>query len=387
MELPDLAGCVPAAPEQIHWINDAAELDAWLARHEGRPLALDTEFERVRTFYPIPGLVQLGCGSDYCLADPSVAQASDRFREVLEDAGRIKLLYAMSEDLELFRHWLGVQPAGMLDLQIGAAMAGAGFSLGYAKLVERLFGEALDKSASRSDWLSRPLSEAQQRYALDDVRFLEPLYSWVKETLEEKALADAMAEESERFAGELAAQDDPDMHYLRLRGGWALNEDAQRRLRALVIWRENMARQKDRPRSRVVPDSALIAMAEARPDSLPGLSRIPDLSSGIIRRYGERLLEILQTDPASLPPLPARIPGPLTRDQQMLYKRLKKRVVSVAEARDIPIELLAPRRRLEAMIHQAAAGEDPCTGGLFEEQWRRELLEPLRDDIKGILAS
>ena len=136
----------------------------------------------------------------------------------------------------------------------------------------------------------------------------------------------------------------------------------------------------------MVPDTALIALAESRPDSLPGLSRIPDLSSGIIRRYGELLLDILETDPADLPPLPAAIQGPLTRDQQMLYKKLKKRLVSVAEARDIPIELLAPRRRLEAMLHQAAAGEDPCQGGLFEEQWRRELLEPLQEDIRGILV-
>ena len=386
MELPDLAGCVPAAPEQIRWITDARELDAWLEKHAGELLALDTEFERVSTFYPIPGLVQLGFGSDYCLVDPSVAEASEGFRRVLEDPARTKLLYAMSEDLELFRHWLGVQPAGMLDLQIGSAMAGAGFSVGYAKLVERLFGEALDKSASRSDWLSRPLSEAQQRYALDDVRFLEPMYNWVREALEEKGLADAMAEESERFARELAANDDPDMHYLRLRGGWTLDQRGQKLLRALVIWREQTARQKDRPRGRVVPDTALIALAESRPDSLPGLSRIPDLSSGIIRRYGELLLDILETDPGDLPPLPAPIQAPLTRDQQMLYKKLKKRLVSVAEARDIPIELLAPRRRLEAMLHQAAAGEDPCQGGLFEEQWRRELLEPLQEDIRGILV-
>lgn len=386
MELPDLAGCVPAAPEQIRWIEDAGALDAWLEDHQGRPLALDTEFERVSTFYPIPGLVQLGCGADYCLVDPPVAAASHRFRQVLEDPSRLKLLYAMSEDLELFRHWLGVQPAGVVDLQIGAAMAGAGFSMGYARLVEGLFGESLDKSASRSDWLNRPLSEAQQRYALDDVRFLEPLYRWVRETLEEKGLADALREESDRFARELAAQDDPDMHYLRLRGGWALSDERQKLLRSLVIWREQAARRKDRPRSRVVPDAALIALAESRPDSLPGLSRIPDLSPGIIRRYGELLLDMLAADPSGLPALPAVIPGPLTRDQQALYKKLRKRLVAVAEARGIPIELLAPRRRLEAMIQQAAMGEDPCSGGLFEEQWRRELLEPLQDDIRGILT-
>lgn len=98
--------------------------------------------------------------------DPSVAEQSRRFREILADPTTPKLLYAMSEDLELFRQWLNIEPAGVIDLQIGAAMAGAGFSLGYARLVETLFGETLDKSVTRSDWLARPLSDAQQRYAM-----------------------------------------------------------------------------------------------------------------------------------------------------------------------------------------------------------------------------
>lgn len=387
MALPDLAGSVPAAPALIHWITDAHKLDHWLTAHSGQPLALDTEFERVSTFYPIPGLVQLGSGGDYCLVDPSVVENSRQFLICLEDPSRIKLLYAMSEDLELFRHWLGVQPAGVLDLQIGAALAGAGFSVGYAKLVEQLFGEQLDKSASRSDWISRPLSEAQQRYALDDVRFLQPLYQGVMGELESRGLTAALAEECDRFAAELAGQDNPEMHYLRLRGGWALDTDRQKILRELVIWREKLAREKDRPRSRVVPDMALIALAENMPASMPELSRIQDLSPGMVRRYGESLLDLLSVDPQELPELPAKLTPPLTRDQQMLYKRIKKRLVKAAEARDIPIELLAPRRRLEAMIHLAAAGEDPFVGGLFSEQWRRELLNPMREDIKGILAS
>ncbi|MCS5564473.1 MAG: ribonuclease D, partial [Oleiphilaceae bacterium] len=161
---------VPPAPDTINWLREPAELDRWLERVSGERLSLDTEFERVNTFYPIPGLVQLGIDGDYCLVDPEVAAASTRFKEVLEDANTPKLLYAMSEDLELFRHWLGVEIRGVLDLQIGAALAGAGFSLGYAKLVESLFGESLDKSATRSDWLARPLSDAQQRYAVDDIR-------------------------------------------------------------------------------------------------------------------------------------------------------------------------------------------------------------------------
>ncbi len=114
---------VPPAPASIHWVREPQALDQWLERSPGKPLSLDTEFERVNTFYPIPGLVQLGLGGEFCLVDPSVAEKSRRFREILADPGTPKLLYAMSEDLELFRQWLNIEPAGVIDLQIGAAMA------------------------------------------------------------------------------------------------------------------------------------------------------------------------------------------------------------------------------------------------------------------------
>ena len=146
------AASVPAAPDTVTWIREPDDLDRWLAEGQGEPLALDTEFERVNTFFPIPGLVQLGMGQRFCLVDPSVAEASEGFRNALTDPDTPKLLYAMSEDLELFRHWLQLEPEGILDLQIGAALAGAGFSVGYARLVETLFGESLDKSATRSEY-------------------------------------------------------------------------------------------------------------------------------------------------------------------------------------------------------------------------------------------
>ncbi len=223
MDATNPAALVPAAPETVSWIREPEDLDRWIAEEKGEPLALDTEFERVNTFYPIPGLVQLGLGENFCLVDPAVAEASEGFRRILTDPDVPKLLYAMSEDLELFRHWLQLEPEGLVDLQIGAALAGAGFSVGYARLVETLFGEALDKSATRSDWVSRPLSEAQERYALDDVRFLVPMYHWVMSKLRERGLEDALVEESTRFSRELAAQEDPDNHYLKLRGGWTLS--------------------------------------------------------------------------------------------------------------------------------------------------------------------
>ncbi|SDW60962.1 ribonuclease D [Marinobacter mobilis] len=365
--------------EHVHWIESPLELDQWLSSMASEPLAVDTEFERVSTFFPIPGLVQLGIGKRYCLVDPGVAEASEVFRSVMGDASKTKLFYAMSEDLELFRHWLKVRPAGVVDLQIGAGLAGAGFSVGYAKLVESLFGVQLDKSATRSDWVSRPLSPEQEQYALDDVRFLVPLQEWVCARLGEKGLLDALNEESARFAADLYEQDDPHNHYLRLRGGWALKERQQRVLQRLTEWRELESRERDRPRNRVLPDPVLIALAEAMPDSRAGLKQVSDLPPVVIRRYGDTLLELIQAPDDS--GLFQSIRPPLSRSQQQLYKQVKQIFVKVANSQDIPIEILAPRKRLEVLVQNGFSPDDALLQG-----WRGELLNGVLSEIEAALT-
>lgn len=372
---------VPPAPETIVWIRTPEELDQWLGQAEGTPLALDTEFERVTTFYPIPGLVQLGLADEFRLVDPDVAEASVKFRETLANPEIPKLLYAMSEDLELFRQWLGIELKGVLDLQIGTALAGEGFSMGYARAVENLFGETLDKSATRSDWLARPLSEAQQRYAIEDIRFLQPMYQWLRERLGELGLEHALGEESARFADELASLDDPGLHYLKLRGGWALSPVKQAVLRELVRWREHECQRQDRPRNRVLADALLIAIAERLPDSLEQLGDIQGVPSGVVRRYGETLLKLIQRG-ASGKPVPEAIAPPLTRGQQALFKNLKKVFRKASEASGIPMELLAPRKRLEKIIQDGSLGKQ-----VFFAGWRGEILAPFRDEIEEVLAS
>ncbi|MBS3803315.1 MAG: HRDC domain-containing protein [Oleiphilaceae bacterium] len=376
-----------AIPESApaRWIHEPAELDDWLNAGDGEWLALDTEFERVSTFFPIPGLVQLGLGQQFCLVDPSVAERSPVFREILADPDRPKLLYAMSEDLELFRHWLGLEPAGLLDLQIGAALAGAGFSVGYARLVETLFGHTLDKSATRSDWLSRPLTEAQERYALDDVRFLKPLYRWVMDKLQVRGLADALKEESNRFADDLNSQVESDQYYLKIRGGWRLSPTRQGVLKALADWRELECRRRDRPRSRVLSDNALINIADRAPASTGALASAPDVPPVVVRRYGDLLLETVRqalVEPALN--IEVIVP-PLTRDEQGIYKQIKRLLADAAQQHQVPVELVAPRRRIEALV-QAGGGEQELADSLLFQGWRQALTEPVKDEIRALLV-
>ena len=364
-----------------HWITEPAALDRWLESAPGLPLALDTEFERVTTFYPIPGLVQLGLGQSYCLVDPAVAEASAVFRRVLQDPEVPKILYAMSEDLELFRHWLALEPRGLLDLQVGAALAGAGFSVGYARLVETLFGEALDKSVTRSDWISRPLSEQQERYALDDIRFLLPLYEWVMQNLEVRQLTEALGQETERFAEDLQ-RDDPSSHYLRLRAGWALSLPEQQLLQRVTEWREHECRNLDKPRNWVLSDALLVAIVSAAPQTKADLNDVQGVPRPVVKRYGDELLALLNQPLADANDGFELIRCPLTREEQLLYKRIKRQFLAVAERADIPVELLAPRRRLEAVVHSRA-----LTDGVFTQGWRAPLIAPIREPVEALLTS
>jgi ribonuclease D len=371
---------VPAV-QTPQWLETVTDLEAWLEAHQQYPLALDTEFERVSTFFPIPGLVQLGAGDSLRLAEPSVVEQSSRFREVLADPGKPKLLYAMGEDLELFRHWLSLEPRGLLDLQLGAALAGAGFSVGYARLVESLFGETLDKSVTRSDWLARPLSDAQLRYALDDVRFLLPLHDWVAARLEARGMPGAMAEESDRFADDLLALSEPGNWYLKLRGGWHLAPEKQGVLKALVAWREEECRRRDRPRNRVLSDAALINLADRLPGTAGAMSGVEDVPPVVIRRYGDQLLAIIgEAQTAGEVPDPL-IERPLTRPQQDQYRKVKKLMARAAEQEDVPVELLAPRKRLESLLRQ----RDLKVLEVFASGWRHQVLAPVLDDIKVLL--
>lgn len=366
------------------WLETSADFDQWLDQYPDLPLALDTEFERVTTFHPIPGLVQVGLGDALRLVEPEVAAASRRFRETLTDPTRPKILYAMGEDLELFRYWLELEPRGMLDLQIGAALAGAGFSMGYARLVENLFGETLDKSLTRSDWLARPLTHTQQRYALDDVRFLPALFDWVLEQLQDKNLTDALVEESERFAAEQLVQADPEHWYLRVRGGWYLSPEQQGVLRALVRWREYQCRDRDLPRNRILADSVLIALAEQQPATLNALSAIEDMPPVVVRRYGEYLLGLIADTLASEVTPELLIERPLSRTEQDRFRKIKRLLQRVAENAEVPVEILAPRRRLEALVRNGPGETDAWR--VFTEGWRGRLTESVIHDIRTLLA-
>ncbi len=66
----------------------------------------------------------------------------------------------------------GVVPRRVFDVQIAAGLVGFGYPLSLGNLVYQALKISLLGGETRTDWRRRPLSDAQLRYALEDVRHL-----------------------------------------------------------------------------------------------------------------------------------------------------------------------------------------------------------------------
>jgi len=234
-----------------------------------RPLALDTEFLRERTYRPQLCLIQVASDETRACVDPLAPIDLQPLAELLARPGQPSILHAASQDLEVLHQQLGVLPAALFDTQIAAALCGMGDQIGYATLVDRLFGVQLDKAHSRTDWSRRPLSDEQIRYAIDDVRYLPEAHAILGERLTQLGRLAWLEEDC-------AAMLDPDRWspqpleaWRRLKGWQRLPAAAFPRLRQLAAWREERAARLDRPRRWVMEDDTLVQLAARRATCTP----------------------------------------------------------------------------------------------------------------------
>jgi ribonuclease D len=255
-------------------------------------IALDTEFLRVNTFYPKPGLFQIFDGEQIVLADPCVITRWDAFRQILVNPEIVKVFHACDEDIELLYHFLNVSPQAVFDTQVAAAFCAYDFCMGYQRLIKAALDIDLEKGHSRSDWMQRPLSQEQVHYAADDVRYLLPLYEKLSAEINAKQLGWVIDEEYQSVLATISSVDF-DHAYTRVKEAWKLNKKQFSVLKALACWREMTMRDKDLPRKRIASDEALMTLAGRTHWTLPQLYEVEGLSGGTVKYHGAVILDII----------------------------------------------------------------------------------------------
>ncbi len=240
-------------------------------------VTVDTEFLRERTYYSKLCLVQLAvpgdAEDDAVLVDPlakslDLAPLYDLFR----NEAVVKVFHAARQDIEIFFIEGGVIPTPLFDTQVAAMVAGYGEQVGYETLVRKIAKAQLDKSSRFTDWSRRPLTDAQQTYALADVTHLRVIYEDLAGTLDQSGRRPWVEEE-------LGVLTDPATYVVEPEEAWKRVKTRTHSgkflaiVRELAKFRETYAQDRNVPRSRVMKDDALLELASTKPKSVKDLGR------------------------------------------------------------------------------------------------------------------
>ena len=345
----------------------------------GGIIGVDTEFVRERTYYPCPGLIQVADNHGVVIIDPLGISDFGPLKDVLLDPSIVKLTHACDEDLEVLELLTGVTACNVFDTQLAGAFAGYGFSLGYRNLVEILLDVVLDKDETRSDWLKRPLSPSQLRYAALDVMYLLPMYERLSREIATLGRSAWLKEEFEHRRRARTVDKLPEAAYLRIRGREGLRSTECAVLRALCQWRETEAMVRNIPRRHLLRDEVLLKLASDLVLDASALSNIDGLSERTRTRYGQALLTCIgsaRTETSAHTDDPINL-----RSYAGQMKRWKGIARSVADAHNLPPELLANRRALEELLISVMKNQGNIP--TMFQGWRYEIItETLLNSIQ-----
>ncbi|WP_288479284.1 ribonuclease D [uncultured Pseudomonas sp.] len=355
-----------------HWIRDDAALAALCARCQTLPfIALDTEFMRVDTFYPKAGLIQIGDGEQAYLVDPLCIGDWTPFAALLEDPAVVKVLHACSEDLEVLLRLTGSLPQPLYDTQLAAAYLGLAHSMGYSRLVAEVLKIDIPKDETRSDWLQRPLTPLQERYAAADVTYLVDVYLYLDARLDDQRRA-WLLEDGAELVANLRRVSDPWEAYRDVKLAWRLSRQQLAVLRVLCHWREVQARERDQPRNHVLRERSLWPLARFQPTDKQALARIDDMHPRTVRQDGDTLLALIAEGAATpAEQWPALQSAPLPHEASPLLKALRAIGERDAEALGMAPELMLRKKVLEALLRTGwPDGDYQLPDNL--RGWRRE---------------
>jgi ribonuclease D len=364
------------------WVEDTGALARIVERIVQRPAyAIDTEFHRERTYWPKLALVQLAWHPDasgdrdreddaeptIALVDPLAVDDLSPLADLLQ-SDALAVLHAADQDLEVLDVACGGTPRRLFDTQIAAGFLGFS-SPSLATLCDRLLGRRMTKGDRLTDWTQRPLTDAQKRYAADDVAHLLDLHAKLTRRLAKVGRLEWATEECAAMLARPRQPQDPDTAWWRIKESRSLRGPTRGVAAAVAAWRERRAAEVDRPPRTVLSDLAILGIAHRQPRTVDDLKGIRGFDARSLREAAAR--ELLAVVERGRNIKPSDIETPPTDD---LDRRLRPAATLAAAwvgqlAQDLRIDaaLLATRNDLHAFLRGAP-------GARLARGWRNDIV-------------
>jgi len=169
------------------WIRTPRELaDVAVSLAGSRAIALDSESDSLFHYFEKVCLLQLaGENGLGVLIDTLALKDLSPLAPLFADPAVTKVLHGADYDVTTLKRDFGFRFAGLFDTMIAARFLGLP-AVGLQAVAREELGVELSKDLQKDDWSRRPLSPAQEAYALSDVRHLLELHGRLAQRLAEK---------------------------------------------------------------------------------------------------------------------------------------------------------------------------------------------------------
>ncbi|MEB6665759.1 MULTISPECIES: ribonuclease D [Acinetobacter] len=345
--------------------------------------ALDTEFIKVDTLYPKLGVCQINLNGQILLLDGAALDLTSFWPKIF--AAQQNIFHACGEDIDLIYHYADQKPLNnVFDTQIAMAFLGHGLQVSYQNALKTCLNIDIEKDQTRSDWLARPLSQEQMSYAANDVLYLTKLADTLKNDLKVKGLYQYVLEDCQNLTKEIAMETPLAELYTDI-GNYRHSRRELMQLQQLSIWREQITKALNQPRSFILRNGTMIDLVEKNPRNTFQLAKIKDIRPNVVREHGKTILDLLKF----LPPeneWPLRMARPIKNNSKEVAPKIDALIANVVLQTGIPKEVLLRKKWMNAIYEHVVFHLDEQSLPNYLMGWRYDILtQPLiallREDI------
>ena len=270
-------------------------------------VGIDTEFVWSRTYYPTLGVVQMGYPDGQAeLIDALAIQDWKPFATLMGDSDTVKILHDAQQDLTILKRICGTCPRNIFDTQRSAGFVGLSSTISLRDLLKVRLKVHLAKTETQSDWLARPLTEAQAKYAMEDVAYSTRVMDAILKEADVLGRREWIQSEMRYYENEAIYKEvDPDAEMPKVRGSGALTHQQRNLLCSLGAWREHTARRRNLPRNFILSDEAIVALTKRPPTSSAAIRPMKGLSEKTLQHNRKKIWVAIERGMAGdLKPLP-----------------------------------------------------------------------------------
>ena len=256
-------------------------------------LAIDIEADSLYHYFEKVCLIQISTDSHTYILDPLAIRNVNELAPLMCNPSVEKVFHASGYDTYCLRRDYDFAFVNIFDTHIAAQLLGYEF-LGLSTLMEEFLGVHHSKRRQRDDWSRRPLEIEQLNYAAMDTHHLLQIRDLLEAELRLKGRLGWAQEEFEiaASAGRREKEFDPE-GFRRIKGNRDLSLQDQVVLRALFLFRDEVARKMDVPPFKVLNNSVLLDLAQRPPVSPEELNRRSGVSSRVARKHSGSIVSII----------------------------------------------------------------------------------------------